>query len=115
MLLLLSLFFPFQNRVNAYFLLVFWKKKKLCGNFIACRRVSEITTVASNTTIRPQPTARSLVQGSLVWSHHSAKTNECDIIFFFFGGGGGHTHTFSVKGHLDTNSGLNTEMEISGC
>ena len=35
-------------------------------------RGSVITTVANNTSAWLQPTARSLVQGSLVWSHHYA-------------------------------------------
>ena len=37
-------------------------------------RESVITTVANNTRARLQPTARSLVQGSLVWNHHYAIT-----------------------------------------
>ena len=35
-------------------------------------RESMITTVASNTSARLQPTARNLVQGSLVWNHQYA-------------------------------------------
>ena len=39
-----------------------------------------ITTVANNTSARLQPTARSLVQGSLVWNHHYAITKGHDVI-----------------------------------
>ena len=37
-------------------------------------RGSVITAVAKNTSARLQPTARSLVQGSLAWNHHYAIT-----------------------------------------
>ena len=43
-------------------------------------RGSVITTVANNTSARLQPTARSLVQGSLVWNDHYAITKGCDVI-----------------------------------
>ena len=43
-------------------------------------RESMITTVASKTSARLQPTARSLVQGSLVWNHQYAITKGHVII-----------------------------------
>ena len=39
-------------------------------------RGSVITTVANDTSAQLQPTARRLVQGSLVWNHHYAKYNK---------------------------------------
>ena len=47
--------------------------------FLAARG-SVITAVANNTSARLQPTAQSLVQGSLVWNHHYAITKGRDII-----------------------------------
>ena len=43
-------------------------------------RGSVITMVANNTSARLQPTARSLVQGSLVWNHHFAITKGHNVI-----------------------------------
>ena len=43
-------------------------------------RGSVIITVANNTCAQLQPTARSLVQGSLVWNHHYAITKGHNVI-----------------------------------
>ena len=43
-------------------------------------RGSVITTVANNTSAQLQPTAQSLVQGSLVWNYHYAITKGHDVI-----------------------------------
>ena len=41
---------------------------------------SVITMFANKTSARLQPTAQSLVQGSLVWNHHYAITKGHDVI-----------------------------------